>query len=1296
MTRQVFSRLFQVLAFSVLLLLASYVTLGRLAIGLVSYFQVEVEDQISKTLGVGFRTRSITGQWDILDPTIVLVGFSLGGAENAAISARRVELKLSSWRSLTEFFPVLSRVVVNAVSLQISKKEDGSWGISGIQGTRPQGLSDFTRLLSYADVLQISDLEVKIDTGQSIFLFTTAGSETGIEISADEDGGVFDAALQLANEATSGQRGPAAKMFLSGSFQGELSPISSASVSAFVSLENLRLATVYGSFREDNRTADAVLAGQAWLQLDKGGIASQVKLSVTDLSLTSKGSSVLSTEFAVSGDMADGTASVLVPEMSVIGSGEAIRIKGLSLAVEETSQGSFEVAAVLPSLRLDNRILPLLFDLQSEVGNQSQSSNRLSAMEPVALLSDLGLFVDSGSIKNSLRFVANVDDLQLRPEYGVPGLQGIKGFVSLGLESGFFDLQSGPSQIHFSTVYELPWQLDTSSGRLAYRIHDHGTQIFSGPLTVTSGELVARGKLLIDMQQEKLMRTWGLSVGLQDASLIGLEPFIPLTVPEETRNWISTAIRSGVAGKAGLVIHGSIDRSAAKVEKSYEIQFETMDAVLKYQPLWPEIAGLQGTVYISNRGVFAHGLKGEIFNTAVKDLSLRIHQGDDNPPEWVEISADLYGPFADLFKAFQETPLRDSISRAADNWTGHGFMKAGIEVSVGIGASAGAPPRIDTVVELADVQFDLTNIDLVIEDLSGLFRYQSDAGLTSEYFSCDLFDGPATGHIETNQLGQSGAFLVSLGGSSEVVQINKWLELPLFKFVQGSTDYQAILTLPYGGRDNRPMIEVSSQLVGINIDMPPPIGKITADTQREFKYQQVLGPDPLIASFSLEQSVTGNLKLMNGSVVGGRINLGEFRNEASAFDAIRVTGSLPFLSLSEWDLFFEKLEKKTDLSVQSEIRRHLKSIDVMVDRLNIYEFELENIAVKVTPLEEAWRVTLENDQILGEFVDFDDELEPLDVRLNYLRLASDPADAGLDPLSSVSSEMFVPFRFQSEQVVYDNEDYGSWSFLFSPSETGGDIKELNARVKGMEIDLPETFQWTNIPGQETTTFTGAIRVPELANTLEAWGYAAGLEGQGFNFQSRLKWLGSPLNVGIENLSGQLSIKGGKGRIVQVEANSSPLKLLGIFDFAEIAKRFRLDFTGLLAEGHSFNSVTGGVTMYDGSIDVTEPIVIVGAGSQFTLAGNLDLVSEKIDTDLIVTLPVNKNLPWYAAYTAFATGPITAAGVFLAQKIFKKQIRDMTSLKYEILGTLAEPEVKFVSMFDASVRALPEQSTEAQQ
>jgi len=110
MTRQVFSRLLQVLIFSALLLLASYVTFGRLAIGLLSFYKVDVEAQISEMLGIGFSTRSIAGEWKFLDPTIVLQGLALGDTENKAISAQRVELKLSSWRSLTEFFPVLSRV----------------------------------------------------------------------------------------------------------------------------------------------------------------------------------------------------------------------------------------------------------------------------------------------------------------------------------------------------------------------------------------------------------------------------------------------------------------------------------------------------------------------------------------------------------------------------------------------------------------------------------------------------------------------------------------------------------------------------------------------------------------------------------------------------------------------------------------------------------------------------------------------------------------------------------------------------------------------------------------------------------------------------------------------------------------------------------------------------------------------------------------------------------------------------------------------------------------------------------
>ena len=203
------------------------------------------------------------------------------------------------------------------------------------------------------------------------------------------------------------------------------------------------------------------------------------------------------------------------------------------------------------------------------------------------------------------------------------------------------------------------------------------------------------------------------------------------------------------------------------------------------------------------------------------------------------------------------------------------------------------------------------------------------------------------------------------------------------------------------------------------------------------------------------------------------------------------------------------------------------------------------------------------------------------------------------------------------------------------------------------------------------------------------GFAAGLEGTDFSFKGAFEWPGSPLNIDENDLTGSLAFTGGKGRIVQADASSGALKLLGIFDFAEIAQRLSLDLASVLGDGHAFNTMQGSFSMTPGLIKTNEPIVMSGPGSQLTFAGDLSLPSEAIDYDLVVTLPLNKNLPWYAAYSAIATGPLVGAGVLIAQQVFKDQIDELTSLKYEINGSLEEPSVELVSVFDASLRDMNE-------
>ena len=95
----------------------------------------------------------------------------------------------------------------------------------------------------------------------------------------------------------------------------------------------------------------------------------------------------------------------------------------------------------------------------------------------------------------------------------------------------------------------------------------------------------------------------------------------------------------------------------------------------------------------------------------------------------------------------------------------------------------------------------------------------------------------------------------------------------------------------------------------------------------------------------------------------------------------------------------------------------------------------------------------------------------------------------------------------------------------------------------------------------------------MKSSLEA-GFAAGLEGSDFSFNGAFEWPGSPLNIDENELTGSLAFKGGKGRIVQADASTGALKLLGIFDFAEIAQRLSLDLASVLGDGHAFNTMKG--------------------------------------------------------------------------------------------------------------------------
>jgi hypothetical protein len=97
----------------------------------------------------------------------------------------------------------------------------------------------------------------------------------------------------------------------------------------------------------------------------------------------------------------------------------------------------------------------------------------------------------------------------------------------------------------------------------------------------------------------------------------------------------------------------------------------------------------------------------------------------------------------------------------------------------------------------------------------------------------------------------------------------------------------------------------------------------------------------------------------------------------------------------------------------------------------------------------------------------------------------------------------------------------------------------------------------------------------------------------------------------------------------------------------------------------------------------EPMKVDGAGSKFRIVGTVDLIEGQLDNEMIVTLPVTKGLPWYAAYVALAN-PLAGLGVLVGERVLRKPLEQFSSAKYQISGTLDDPELKFVNVWDTSV------------
>jgi uncharacterized protein YhdP len=368
------------------------------------------------------------------------------------------------------------------------------------------------------------------------------------------------------------------------------------------------------------------------------------------------------------------------------------------------------------------------------------------------------------------------------------------------------------------------------------------------------------------------------------------------------------------------------------------------------------------------------------------------------------------------------------------------------------------------------------------------------------------------------------------------------------------------------------------------------------------QYNQYFSQDSYRIDMILDENIKASLKLVDGIAVGGLIHFGDEPLGDVSYDQVRVTGQLSYLDVEQWLKAIDELGDVTDVSLNSEIAAHLESAVLSIDKLQLYELELERSRARVTRDGAAWLTTLETDRLKGDISVADADDLPIEIRLERLRI--DESDNATNSLGDVRPLEIDDINFSTASLIVADEDYGSWAFHYRVDDEIARFEEFQATAAGLRILPSSALEWRTTNGVHSTRFMGDVVFEDVATAMQKFGFASSIEGQGLKIDADVMWAGSPVMVDVERLVGNVKFLEGKGRFVQAET-AGALKLLGIFDFASISRRLRLDFSDVVEKGFEFNEISGLTAFNQGHVGMTQPIVIEGSTGKFTVGGNVD-------------------------------------------------------------------------------------------
>ncbi len=769
--------------------------------------------------------------------------------------------------------------------------------------------------------------------------------------------------------------------------------------------------------------------------------------------------------------------------------------------------------------------------------------------------------------------------------------------------------------------------------------------------------------------------------------------FTPLQADPDVRQWLRGGLRAGSLESGRFSLRGPL-RHFPFVGDAAPLGHFTLEAAVRdvaidivpdEDPGWPLLSSLAGRIVIEGDELRADVRQGQIRPDAEQHIDIQpsrlIISAMTTSPR-VDVQAVTRGDGAAYLAWMTASPLRELLHEAPEGLVVTGELAVPVRVQVPLSDAADATH--DLSVE-GTVVFDGNQVvargwPAPFERLTGEVQF-SQAQVQFEGLRAIWLGDALT--LEGEALA-NGTARVDWRGVLRPSNLQAWLPESLAEVPEGQAPYRGQWQR---GGDGRVAGTIRTDLVGMALHLPPPLGKAGDSlVPLLIEWQRPAGQQAILAQWSLGDGFYGGLRWLPGAAqpealavsfddpvdlpaAGWQIDLGRetldldrwwqwWQAQAPSVPSgsgeglpwsgwpkpVRVQLASPSLHVGE--------EVWPDVELALEITRN-DLLRLRVDSPHLAGWLGWSPATAAGPA----RIEARLDRLhIQPSVTADDDA-PAAVRRSESRLARLP---------------YVDLRV--DDLRWRDMALGALDIEAHPLDGEGGWRFADLQLQNPALSLVGQGSWqvaaATRTGASSTTLQWQGEIHDVGTLLGRLGVNDVVAGGMGQFQGSARWPGAPWDLALPDLVAELRLELEEGRFLPVSDGAG--RLLSVLSLQTLARTVTFQNEDLFASGFAWDSLRSSAMIDHGQMQISG-FDMRGNSAAALMSGSVNLVDETQTLSVLILPRIDAS--GAALLAGVAINPIVGVGAFLTQWLLREPLARVLSLEYDVTGSWDDPQVQ---------------------